>query len=146
MKLGAAIFKSCSLQVGSGPCDKKTSDDRYVVTKSSSDFRTGHINGLLCIACNVVAAELKCPLWRKVEMSEGSPHGTPVSPDLIGRPQLQDQIGAGGTHPFVFSFETIQPIIHSAACCRKNAFSRRAITAGSFMTSFCRPGPRARLT
>lgn len=44
----------------------------------------------------------------KAEMSGKLPDGMPISPDLTGWSGLQDQIGAGESHPFGFSFETLQ--------------------------------------
>ncbi|RAX37911.1 hypothetical protein DQ393_29965 [Rhizobium tropici] len=69
-------------------------------------------------------------------------HGDqPRSERLI---RLQDQIGAGEVHLFGFSFETMWSMSYSVACCRDSAFSRRAITTGSFMKSVRGPGLRPR--
>lgn len=46
---------------------------------------------------------------------------------------------AGEGHPFRFSFETIRSTRHSAACRDDNAFSGRAITAGSLRSPFAGP-------
>jgi len=59
-------------------------------------------------ATSAMADELECPLWRKVKMSlcaSARHDDQPRSERLI---RLQDQIGAGESHPFGFSFETLR--------------------------------------
>lgn len=73
-----------------------------------------------------------------------------TSPHADQRPSMRlvgvaSVVGRGWwIHPFGFNLETIQPLVHSAASSRDNAFSRRTTTAGSCVKSLLRPGLRPR--